>query len=198
MRKTITYNGVGDERFFTLLCQAWQLHQDKGSDYASFKEGDFLANLREVEHMDIDAFTGVLVRMSDKWSRIRSLFKKSKRGEGAAVKDESMIDTLKDMAAYSYLAIILLQEQQNKQLATSVKQVIEKDKEDALRQEEKEQSTFVASIYRYTSDKEECWSCDKKLPANTRVVIDGTGRRVREAEENEWADGFIIDKYGEK
>lgn len=107
----IEYKGIGDVRFFKLLKEAWALHEAKGSDYASFSEDDFLGNLREVEHMGIDAFTGVLVRMSDKWSRIRSLYKKSKRGEGAAVKDESMIDTLRDMAAYSYLAIILLQEQ---------------------------------------------------------------------------------------
>lgn len=51
---------------------------------------------------------GVLVRLSDKYSRIKSLSTRE-RNEGEFV-DESIEDTLIDLANYALIAIILLKE----------------------------------------------------------------------------------------
>ena len=48
-----------------------------------------------------------LVRMSDKWNRLNSLL----LGEGAEVKEESIIDTLTDLACYSVMLRMELESQ---------------------------------------------------------------------------------------
>lgn len=93
----------GHSRFYELLLEIAELHARKNHDYA--KDKDPLSNLRMCEQFDLPAFKGVLVRLSDKWSRITELSKKE-----AMVANESITDTLMDMAVYSLLAIILLEE----------------------------------------------------------------------------------------
>jgi len=93
----------GHPRFYELLTEIAELHARKNHDYA--KNADPLSNLRMCESFGIPAYKGVLVRLSDKWSRITELSKKQ-----AKVTNESMIDTLMDNAVYSLLAIILLEE----------------------------------------------------------------------------------------
>ena len=53
--------------------------------------------------------TSFLVRMEDKMSRLRSLSKKS--AEEQRVKDESIRDTLLDLANYAIIAVIELDEE---------------------------------------------------------------------------------------
>lgn len=105
---------AGDQRFYALLDKMADLHSRKNQDYAGDAHSsgrDPLANFRECEKLGIPAWLGVLTRMGDKWMRIVNLAKnRFTRGEGPAVKDESMVDTLLDLSVYSLIDIILLEE----------------------------------------------------------------------------------------
>lgn len=69
----------------------------KNSDYAG--EADPYANFREFGTL------GFLVRLSDKWQRLKTL---TASGKKASVKDETVEDTLLDLATYSLLLITWL------------------------------------------------------------------------------------------
>lgn len=69
----------------------------KNADYAG--ESDPYANFREFGTL------GFLVRMSDKWQRIKTL---TESGKTASVKDETVEDTLLDLATYSLLLLTWL------------------------------------------------------------------------------------------
>jgi hypothetical protein len=101
--KTTVLTAGGHPRFNELLIELSKLHAKKNSDYANDKP---LSNFQECENFGVSAPLGILVRLSDKWSRIKSIIKKG----STEVKDESLLDTLKDMAAYSLLTIILMEE----------------------------------------------------------------------------------------
>lgn len=76
----------------------------KNADYAGQGGGlDAFANLAMIEqasHGAIPAEHGFLTRMSDKWSRLLSLMTS---GKEAQVKNESIDDTLMDLANYCIL-----------------------------------------------------------------------------------------------
>lgn len=80
--------------------KAMKLVISKNQDYAGTK--DPLANFRAVENTSItDMITAILVRMSDKWTRICNLHNKG----FAAVKDETIEDTLLDLMNYCAILI---------------------------------------------------------------------------------------------
>jgi hypothetical protein len=89
--------------FEKLLAEIQTLHDKKNHDYA--KDSDPLSNFRRAEAFGIPAHKGVMVRMSDKWSRIEQL------SAGKKPENESLRDSLIDLAVYSLLAVILLDEQ---------------------------------------------------------------------------------------
>lgn len=91
-------------KFHELLKEIAELHNKKNSDYAT--DEDPLSNLKLCRQFGIPAWKGCLVRMSDKWSRITQLSQKE-----ASVVEESIIDTLKDLATYSLLCVILYEEE---------------------------------------------------------------------------------------
>lgn len=97
----------GHPRFYELLAEIAELHDQKNHDYA--KDGDPLSNLRRAENFGIPGWKGIFIRLSDKWSRLEELSKKD-----AHVKGESLKDTLMDNAIYSLLAIVLLEEEESK------------------------------------------------------------------------------------
>jgi len=66
----------------------------KGRDYSDTE--DAMSNFHDF------GWKGILVRIGDKFHRCKNLSKK----EAAAVKDESVEDTLLDMANYCLLALI--------------------------------------------------------------------------------------------
>lgn len=70
----------------------------KGHDYAG--NSDCLANLKRFGYL------GIVVRLSDKFSRLETLAKSSGK---MAVPSESLIDTLRDIRNYSFLAQIFLE-----------------------------------------------------------------------------------------
>lgn len=88
--------------FIALIDEIKALHESKNHDYAT--DTDPLSNLRRSEAFGVPAWKGVLVRLTDKWSRIEQL------ANGKAPKHESLRDSLLDNAVYSLLAIVLLEE----------------------------------------------------------------------------------------
>jgi Domain of Unknown Function (DUF1599). len=58
------------------------------------------------EGFGVHPFEGVLVRMSDKWARINSLVKHGT----SEVRDESIEDTLVDLANYAFIAVLILRD----------------------------------------------------------------------------------------
>jgi aspartate carbamoyltransferase catalytic subunit len=60
--------------------------------------------------MGIPPWKGILIRLGDKMSRLESFARK----ESFQVKDESLIDTLRDVSVYAILAIILYREEKKK------------------------------------------------------------------------------------
>jgi hypothetical protein len=93
---------VRNPAFVRLLDEIRAIHDSKSHDYA---DADPLSNLRMCESFGVPAFHGVMVRLSDKWSRLVQLV------GGKTPKHESLRDTLIDQAVYSLLAVILLDEQ---------------------------------------------------------------------------------------
>jgi hypothetical protein len=92
------------ERFYQLLNEMKKTHYLKSKDYGD--EEDVLANFRTCEMAGIPAWKGCCVRIGDKFSRIMGFAKKEK----LEVKDESIKDTLIDMANYALIALILYEE----------------------------------------------------------------------------------------
>ena len=92
------------ERFKELLEEMQKTHDAKRHDYASVE--DIFANFRTCEMGGIPAWKGCCVRLGDKFSRIMGFAKK----ELLEVKDESIKDTLIDMANYALIALILYEE----------------------------------------------------------------------------------------
>lgn len=93
----------GHPRFYQILDEMAQLHSDKNHDYSG---EDPLSNFKMCEKMGISAWEGILIRISDKWSRLLNFVKTKK----FLVKTESVRDTLLDLAVYAILCIILLEE----------------------------------------------------------------------------------------
>jgi hypothetical protein len=94
---------VRNPAFAALIEEIKALHESKNHDYA--EDADPLSNLRRAEAFGIPAWKGVLVRLTDKWSRIEQL------ASGKEPKHESLRDSLIDNAVYSLLAVLLLDEQ---------------------------------------------------------------------------------------
>lgn len=91
-------------KFDALIAEIQALHEAKNHDYAA--DGDPLSNFRRASAVGIEPFKGVLVRLTDKWSRIEQI------AQGKAPKNESLRDSLIDNAVYSLLAVLLLDERQ--------------------------------------------------------------------------------------
>jgi hypothetical protein len=88
-----------DEKIRAIFEADMDLLKAKGHDYAG--DADCLANLRRF------GFFGIMVRMSDKFSRLETLTREGL--DKAQVKDESVRDTLRDVRNYAFLAELFLQ-----------------------------------------------------------------------------------------
>jgi hypothetical protein len=87
-------------KFKALQGKMFEIQEAKGRDYG--EDSDGLRNLRR------RGVNGVVARIGDKLSRIESLIQP---GKEVSVKDESIDDTLLDMANYCLLLIILREDQ---------------------------------------------------------------------------------------
>lgn len=97
-----------NRKFEEKLERMLAIHDAKNHDYAG-EGGDPYSNFRECEDIGIPAWKGILIRMSDKWSRIKNLV-----DSDPAVKGESIKDTLLDLANYSILCLLMLEELEEK------------------------------------------------------------------------------------
>ena len=86
---------------YVLMARMVTLLLAKSHDYNE-GAGDSYENLRSSKALGVPPWRGVLLRMSDKWSRLCSFAKT----QTYKVKDESFIDTLLDMANYAILAVM--------------------------------------------------------------------------------------------
>jgi hypothetical protein len=93
----------GDPRFYTLLEEIAELHSRKNHDYA--KTDEPLSNFTRSRSLGVEPWRGVLVRMSDKWSRIEQL------AGGKTAKNESLRDSLVDLAVYALIDVLLLEDE---------------------------------------------------------------------------------------
>ena len=95
---------VGHRHYYELLEEIASIHSTKNQDYAGVG-GDPLSNFKLTERFGVSPEAGVLTRLSDKVERVYNLFKKESSGEGPAVVNESLEDTLKDLANYALLLL---------------------------------------------------------------------------------------------
>lgn len=98
---------MASQAYKALLDEAWELHQNKNAGYAGEDNPDPWANFRMSEAFGVSALDGCLVRLSDKYIRITNLRKNPANDRV----NESIRDTLKDLAAYALIAICLLDEE---------------------------------------------------------------------------------------
>jgi len=89
---------ANNPKFHQLLKEIGELSDRKNQDYAT--SSDPFSNFRECERFGVPAWKGVLVRMSDKWSRICNLV-------GKEAKNEPLEDSLMDLAVYSLICLLL-------------------------------------------------------------------------------------------
>lgn len=86
-----------DKRFKELCDQALKTYIEKNTDYGN----SFTDSFKEF------GLISAVVRINDKMCRLKSLCKKKEN----LVKDESIIDTLKDMSNYCLMTIIELEKE---------------------------------------------------------------------------------------
>lgn len=93
------------ERFAEICAEMVALTGRKGSDYAGasnvFRNFEFIEQVTEGR---VNAVDGLLVRMSDKFMRASNLLTRD-----AQVADEKVTDTLLDLACYSIILKIMLE-----------------------------------------------------------------------------------------
>ena len=104
------------KRFEELLEDMKEIHDKKRHDYAN--ENDIFANFRHSELAGIPAWKGTAIQLGDKFSRLMEFAKK----ETLEVKDESIKDTLLDLANYALITHILYEEVQEEILLERVKE----------------------------------------------------------------------------
>jgi hypothetical protein len=89
--------------FESILEEMLKIHKEKNADYSA--EGLF-GNFQESQRIGIPDYKGAFVRLQDKYSRCCNLIK----GQQAQVVDESLEDTLIDLANYSIIVLYLLRQ----------------------------------------------------------------------------------------
>lgn len=96
-----------DKAWEATIAGAKDLHVAKNAGYAGADNKDTWANFRMCEAFGISAVDGVITRMSDKYIRIKNLMADPTNERVG----ESLMDTIRDLAAYALIAICLIQEQ---------------------------------------------------------------------------------------
>ena len=93
---------TAEDHYWAIKEEIGQLHQRKGADYGT--DADPFANLRGAELFGLPAWVGVALRMQDKMARIQAFVKNGR------LENESIEDTLLDIANYGQLALALYRE----------------------------------------------------------------------------------------
>lgn len=93
------------QQFHDHLQMLGALHDLKQADYGV--ENDPFANVRASQDFGVDPWVGAMIRGNDKMVRIKSFIR---NGE---LKNESLRDSLMDLAVYAIIALVLFDEQAN-------------------------------------------------------------------------------------
>jgi hypothetical protein len=94
------------QAFFDLCDALKEMHRRKSSDYGCPSGTDPLANIRNgAKFVGIPDWKGAMVRLSDKVTRLASY------NATGRLENESLDDTLLDLASYSLLALLLHREE---------------------------------------------------------------------------------------
>lgn len=88
------------EEFERIADELSQLFADKNDDYGS-------SAFKTYQRWGMKSWA---IRLEDKLRRIITLIKKQEDGEEIHIKDEALEDTLKDLASYSIMALIAMDE----------------------------------------------------------------------------------------
>lgn len=91
----------GFPEFYRLIEQMAEIHSAKNHDYAGESEPD--KNFRAAERLGISACDAIAVRMIDKWTRFENFV----RNKELKVSDETIDDTLIDLANYALIWVIM-------------------------------------------------------------------------------------------
>lgn len=83
----------------------FEKEQNKCLELVKVKNVDY-SNKHFLYNFDDFGYKGIIVRIGDKFSRLRTFYDKEKFG----VKDESIIDTLRDIANYAIFCILKYEE----------------------------------------------------------------------------------------
>lgn len=89
-------------RFHELLAEIAELHDRKQQDYGS--DTDPFANVRASERWGISGWVGALVRLNDKVARLQAFARKG------VLANESADDSMRDIAVYALIALVLYEE----------------------------------------------------------------------------------------
>lgn len=93
----------GSREFIAVLDEIKQLHLRKTMDYGV--DEDALSNIRSsADIVNMPAWAGCILRMSDKMHRIKAFFRRGK------VEFDGIEDTLIDFACYAIIALVLFRE----------------------------------------------------------------------------------------
>ena len=93
----------GSLEFHEELKELGALHDKKQQDYGT--DADPFANVRAAEEFGVPAWLGCLIRMNDKMTRLKNFAKKG------SLSNESVEDSLRDLAVYSLIALLLYREE---------------------------------------------------------------------------------------
>lgn len=92
------------KEYFDLIKHIIVTFKKKNNDYAGSDAQDFMKNFARCENFGIDMVSGIITRMSDKITRMENLF----RLRDQQVKDESLEDTILDLANYCLLLVVAM------------------------------------------------------------------------------------------
>lgn len=94
----------GNAEFLKILDELKAMHFRKSADYGS--DGDAFSNFRSAAEAGVEPWRGVMVRAFDKVSRIKAFMR------SGSLKNESVEDSLLDLASYAMAALALRRESQ--------------------------------------------------------------------------------------
>jgi hypothetical protein len=92
-------------RFHEILNELGELHDRKSKDYG--RGDDPFANVRASEDWGVESWVGAMIRGCDKVKRLQSLIANGK------LENESAEDSLRDLAVYAVIALILFETRNN-------------------------------------------------------------------------------------
>lgn len=91
-------------RFHALLKEISDLHDRKQGDYG--KGDDPFANVRSSRDWGVKPWVGAMIRGTDKVKRLQSFV------ENGHLRNEGVADSLKDLAVYSLIALVLYEQEE--------------------------------------------------------------------------------------